>query len=90
MRSQKIETMRKRFKKRPEWMLIEVHKSDELSGKSLAGRLLAHHPERDVIYKEMMKFKNWRYPILVDCSSHKLPKGMQFALICPLNAKFPV
>ena len=77
---EKIEAMRKRFRK-PEWMLIEVHEEDEKTGKSIAGRLLAHNPDRDVIYKTMMTVRNWKYPIFVDCSSHRLPKGVVYALV---------
>lgn len=50
MKSQKIETLRKRFHN--EWLLIAVDETDEATTTPLTGRLLAHSKNRDEIYKK--------------------------------------
>lgn len=73
MKSQKIEKIRKKF--RNEWLLIEVDASDEATNTSVSGRLIAHSPQRDTIYKKLISVKS-KLPILVDYSEHKLPKDV--------------
>lgn len=73
MRIQPIKTIRKKFHN--EWLLIAVTKTDETTGTSAAGRLITHSPNRDEIYKKLMKIKS-KLPILVDYSEDDLPQGM--------------
>lgn len=70
MRAQKIETIRKRFRR--EWLLIAVDKMDELTTTPLTGRLVAHSPHRDEIYRKEMKRK--RHTLTV-YSEDGFPKG---------------
>ena len=77
MRSERIEKMRRRFKARPEWLLIEVRKKDHYN-QSIAGKLLAHSPVRDEIYKKLITVKS-RYPVAVKYSETRLPKGVAVA-----------
>ncbi len=73
MKSQKIETIRKRFPK--EWLLIEVTETDKSTDTSSKGKLIAHDPQRDIIYKKMISVKSKR-PLLVDYGQHRLRKDM--------------
>lgn len=70
MRTQKIETIRKRFRR--EWLLIAVDKMDESTTTPLTGRLLAHSPHRDEIYSKEMNYKGH---ILTVYSEDGFPKG---------------
>lgn len=70
MRSQKIETIRKKYHR--EWLLIAIDKMDESTTTPLTGRLLAHSPHRDEIYRKEMKCK--RHTLTV-CSEDTFPKG---------------
>ena len=51
-RSQPIEKIRKKFRNKREYLLIAIDKMDEKTTTPLTGRLLAHSPFRDEIYKE--------------------------------------
>jgi len=74
-KSQKIETLRKRFHK--EWLLIEVDKIDESTTTPLTGRLLAHSKNRDEIYKKQLEYKD---KLVCLCySEDKLPQGYALA-----------
>lgn len=73
MQTQRIETIRKRFKK--EWLLIAVTETDKATTTSKKGRLIAHSPVRDEIYKKLLQVKS-KYPVLVDYSEHSLPKDV--------------
>ena len=55
MHSEKIETIRKKFRR--EWLLIAVDKMDEKRTVPLTGKLLAHSPHRDEIYRKEMKYR---------------------------------
>jgi hypothetical protein len=70
MRSQKIETIRKKFCR--EWLLVAVDKTDELTAIPLTGQLLAHSPHRDEIYRLEMKYKRHTLTIY---SEDGFPKG---------------
>ena len=70
IKSQKINTIRKRFPK--EWLLIAVDRVNELT-QPISGRLLAHSPSRDEIYKKSMSHKGLA---LIDYSEDKLPKDI--------------
>ncbi len=74
MTSQRIENMRKKY--RNEWLLIKVTKTDESTTTPLSGHLLAHSPDRDVIYKRSMAQKGL---IFIDHAQKKLPKGYAVA-----------
>ena len=68
--TEKIDAIRRRCCKRPEWLLIRVHKTDPVTSNALTGRLLAHSPDRDEILRASLKYKG---SILIDCSIQKLP-----------------
>ena len=70
MKSQRIETIRKRFQK--EWPLIRVEKMDDATTSPLSGRLLAPSPHRDEIYRQEMKYKTHTLTVY---SEEGLPKG---------------
>jgi hypothetical protein len=72
MKSEKIEKIKKRFHR--EWLLIAVDKVDESTTTPISGRLIAHSPHRDEIYRKLFSLKQKRN-ILVECSEDKLPKG---------------
>ena len=72
MRTQKIETIRKKFRKHPAWLLIRVDKMDKSTTTPLTGRLIAHSPDRDEIYKKSMKGNGL---LMVEYSDDRLPKG---------------
>jgi len=75
MRSQKIETLRKKFHK--EWLLIEIDRFDETTTTPLTGKLLAHSKNRDEIYKKQMDYK--KSLICICYSEDKLPQGYALA-----------
>jgi len=70
MKTQKIEIIRKRFRR--EWLLIAVEKMDESTTTPLTGRLLAHSPHRDEIYRKEMKRKGHTLTVY---SENGFPKG---------------
>ena len=72
MRSERIEDIKKRFKK--EWLLIAVTESNKETSTSTKGKLLAHSPLRDEIYKKLIKIKV-KYPFLVDYTGNAFAKG---------------
>ena len=71
-KSETIENIRNRFRKKPEWLLIQVTKTDPKTSTALNGKLLAHHPDRDQILRDSLKCKG---PIMIDCSVKKLPQN---------------
>lgn len=72
MKSQKIETIKKRFHR--EWLLIAVDKVDESTTRPLMGRLIAHAPHRDEVYGKLVSLKR-RWPVLISYSEDSMPKG---------------
>lgn len=66
MKPQKIENIRKKFKK-PEWLLIRVDRRDESMG-----TLVAHSPSRIGIEERSMRGKGLLY---MTHSTRKLPRG---------------
>ena len=72
MKIQKIETIKKQFNR--EWLLIAVNKVDESTTTPISGKLVAHSPHRDEIYRRLLSFKHIR-GILMEYSEDKLPKG---------------
>ena len=70
--SQKIESIKKRFHR--EWLLIAVDEVDESTTTPLTGRLLAHSPHRDEVYRKLFSLRKKRN-ILVECSADSLPPG---------------
>ena len=71
---QKIQSFRKKYPK--EWLLMRVTKVDSSTTTPLAGRLIAHSPDRDVIYKKSINQKGL---LLIDHAQKKLPKGYAVA-----------
>lgn len=78
-KSQKIEDIRRQFRKNRQWLLIEVNEIDPLTTTPIKGRLLAHSPHQDEIFKKSMKA--YKHPILVDYSEDTLPKGTAIIFI---------
>ena len=69
-RAERIESIRRRFRKHPEWLLIRVDKIDDVT--AITGRLLTHSPDRDEILRASLKYKG---SIMIDCSVKKLPQN---------------
>ena len=67
---QKIEVLRKKYRK--EWLLIAVEKMDVATTTPLTGRLLAHSPRRDDIYRQESRYKGHTLTIY---SEDGMPKG---------------
>ena len=72
MKTEKIETIKKRFHR--EWLLIALEKVDESTTTPVSGKLIAHSPHRNEVYKKLLSLKR-RPSILVEYSEDKLPKG---------------
>lgn len=72
MRAQKIETIKRRYHR--EWLLIAVDKMDEATTTPLTGRLLAHSPHRDEVYRKLPSLQR-KHEVLVEYSEDSLPKG---------------
>lgn len=70
MRSQNIKAIRKKFHR--EWLLIAVDKMDEQRTIPLTGKLLAHSPHRDEIYRNEMKYQG---NTLTVYSEEGIPEG---------------
>ena len=81
MKSEKISTIHKRFP--DQWLLIAVDKINPLTHTAVSGRLLAHSPNRDVIYKKLITVKT-RRPTLVDFARSRHAKDI--AVIFPVYA----
>lgn len=69
--SESIEKIRKRFRR--QWLLIAVDKTDEQTTTPLTGRLLAHSPHQDEIYRASRKYK---VPAYLTCTPDMLPKDV--------------
>jgi len=80
MKSQKIETIRKRFHR--EWLLIAVDKIDKMTTTPLTGRLIAHSKDRDEIYNKLLGLKRIREIPFITYSEDRLPKGYAVAFLC--------
>ncbi|MBI4357795.1 MAG: hypothetical protein HY584_00725 [Candidatus Omnitrophica bacterium] len=74
MKAQNIETIKKRYKRNREWLLIRVLKMDEATTTPLTGKLLAHSPHRYEIYQKLLRIKKPKN-VLVECASDELPEG---------------
>lgn len=66
-----IDAIRRRY--RNEWLVIRVTKFDKATTTPLAGRVLVHSPDRDVIFRKSMRYRGL---VMVDhANSGRLPKG---------------
>jgi len=74
MKSQPIERIRKRFHR--EWLLVSVDRMEPRTQVPVSGRLLAHSPRRDEIYKRLV---NARGLTCVLYSDKRLPHGYAVA-----------
>ena len=70
MKVQKIKDIKKRFKN--EWLLIMVTEVDKTTSTSIKGRLIAHSPNRDEIFRKDISYRG---RTLIDYSEDRLPKG---------------
>lgn len=73
MKSEKIETIKKRFHR--EWLLIVLDRVDEDTTIPISGRLIAHSPHRDEVYQDLLKYPKKRKRVLVEYSEDCFPKG---------------
>lgn len=73
MKIEKINTIKKRFHR--EWLLIAVAKIDKLTTTPISGKIIAHSPRRDEIYRKLFSLKKRRWLPMVEYSEDKLPKG---------------
>ena len=73
MKIERIETLKKKFHR--EWLLIKVAQMDEATTTPVSGRLIAHNPHRDEIYKKLIPLKKRKWLALVEYSEDKLPQG---------------
>lgn len=76
MKTGKITAIKKQFRR--EWLLIAVDKTDKTTTTPISGRLIAHSPHRDEIYKKLFSLKK-RKSVLVEYSEDNLPKGFAAA-----------
>ena len=74
MKPQRIETIRKRFRR--EWLLIAVDRVDPRTQVPIRGRLLAHSPHREEIYDRLAKAKGLALALY---SETTLPQGYAVA-----------
>ena len=81
MRSQKIEAIKRKYHR--EWLLIAVDQVDESTTTPISGRVIAHSPQRDAIYKRLSALKR-RWPVLVEYSEDSLPKGVVAAFLASI------
>lgn len=72
----KIADIKKRFHR--EWLLVAVDKMDEATTTPISGKLIAHSPRRDDIYRRLLSLRRKRN-ILVEYSEDRLPKGFAVA-----------
>jgi len=72
MKSEDIDGIKKKFDR--EWLLIAVDKVDRPTTTPISGRLIAHSPHRDEIYKRLRPLRRKRN-ILVEYSEDTLPQG---------------
>ena len=74
MGTKRIKDIKKKYKK--EWLLIRVDRLDRATHTPITGRLIAHSPNRDEIYKKSISHKGLTF---IDYSEDKLPKGYAIA-----------
>lgn len=72
MKSERIEKIKKRFKR--EWLLISVDSMDESTTTPITGRVIAHSPHREDIYKILLNPPKGKR-LLVEYSEDTLPEG---------------
>ena len=77
IKSEKIVNIKKRFRR--EWLLIDIDVMDESTTTPISGRLIAHDPQREKIYKLLLKSPQIKRP-LIECSANTLPRGTAIAL----------
>jgi hypothetical protein len=70
VKARPIDKLRKRLHR--EWLLVAVGRVDPRTQAPLTGRLLAHSPHRDEIYRRSVKAKG---PAFVVYSDKTLPRG---------------
>lgn len=72
MKSESIKAIKKRFRR--EWLLIKVEKADEATTTPISGRLIAHSPHRDEVYRVLFRRPRMK-KVLVEFSEDSFPKG---------------
>ena len=66
-------------KYRRQYILVQVHEEDESTTTPLTGKLIAHSPSRDTVYKKWDAVKDWSRPILF-CYTGPIPRGTEFIM----------
>lgn len=69
---EKIETFKKRYHR--EWLLIAVKEMDESTTTPISGRLIAHSPHRDEVYRILLKPPKVK-KLLIEYSEDSFPEG---------------
>ena len=76
MKSEKIDKIKNKFHR--EWLLIAVHEMNESTTTPIAGKLIAHSPHRDEIYRMLLKRPRTK-KVLMEYSEDSFPKGFAAA-----------
>jgi len=76
MRFQKIQALKKKYRR--QWLLIAVGKIDESTTMPISGKIIAHSPRRDEIYRKLLSLKR-KWPVMVSYSEDTMPKGFAAA-----------
>ena len=74
MKNQPIEQIRKRFRR--EWLLVAVDRLDPRTQIPVSGRLLAHSPRRNEVYKRLVSARGLTCVVYSDKT---LPQGYAVA-----------
>ena len=73
IKSEKITAIKKRFNR--EWLLIDIDVMDESTTTPISGRLIAHAPKAEKLYKILLKSPQIKRP-LIECSADTFPRGV--------------
>jgi len=72
MKTERIEKIKKKFHR--EWLLIALDKVDKTTTTPVSGKLIAHSPHRDEIYRILLRQAHLK-KMLVEYSEDSFPKG---------------
>ena len=71
-RSLKIETIRRQFRGKREWLLIAIDEFDEKITKAIRGHVIAHSRNVDEIHDASIRYKGFA---MIDFSDRTLPRN---------------
>lgn len=72
MKVENIEKIKKKFHR--QWLLIAVDKFEKSTTTPISGKLIAHSPHRDAIYRLLLKPPKTK-KLLIEYSEDSFPKG---------------